>query len=150
MYSSPNLGYTKMIPLTVSRRPCRACGTPGGFYRIYITPVENFIPAGPDRWISLTFGEYHDDKEQFSLDGNTVYFTSNRDGFTCMWALQLDPKTKHAQGSPFAIQHLHGSQRIYSGISESNHMEVNIARDKIITNLDEFHCDAFIGQNRRH
>jgi len=90
-------------------------------YRIYVTPAENFVPAGPDRWIQLTSGEYHDDKEQFSPDGNTMYFTSNRDGFTCMWALRLDPKTERPQGAPFAIQHFHGSQRIYAGISESNH-----------------------------
>jgi serine/threonine protein kinase/WD40 repeat protein len=113
-------------------------------YRIYITPVENFIPGGPDRWIQLTTGDYHDDKQQFSPDGNTMYFTSNRDGFTCLWALRLDPKTKHPQGAPFAIQHFHGSQRIYSGISESNHMEVNVARDKIVTNLDEFHSDIWM------
>jgi Tol biopolymer transport system component len=115
-------------------------------YRIYVTPVENFVPAGPDRWIQLTSGEYHDDKQQFSPDGNTMYFTSNRDGFTCMWALRLDPKTKRPQGAAFAIQHFHGSQRIYAGISESNHMEVNVARDKIVTNLDEFRSDIWMMQ----
>ena len=115
-------------------------------YRIYVAPVENFVPAGPDRWVQLTSGDYHDDKEQFSPDGNTMYFTSNRDGFTCMWALRLDPKTKRPLGSPFAIQHFHGSQRIYAGISESNHMEVNVAKDKIVTNLDEFHSDIWMMQ----
>ena len=115
-------------------------------YGIYITPVENLIPARSSRWIQVTTGEYHDDKQQFSPDGNAMYFTSNRDGFTCLWALRLDPKTKHAQGAPFAIQHFHGAQRIYSGISESNHMEVNVARDKIVTNLDEFHSDIWMMQ----
>ena len=115
-------------------------------YRIYITRVENSIPAGPERWIQLTDGAYHDDKQQFSPDGNTMYFTSNRDGFICLWALRLDPKTKHPAGAPFAIQHFHGSQRIYSGISESNHMEVNVAKDKIVTNLDEFHSDIWMMQ----
>jgi serine/threonine protein kinase len=121
-------------------------GADQAHYAIYITPVENFIPAGSHRWIQLTGGECHDDKQQFSPDGNTMYFTSNRDGFTCLWALRLDPKTKHAQGAPFAVQHFHGSQRIYSGISESNHMEVNVARDKIVTNLDEFHSDIWMMQ----
>jgi serine/threonine protein kinase len=113
-------------------------------YRIYVTPVENFVPAGPDRWVQLTSGEYHDDKQQFSPDGNTMYFTSNRDGFTCIWAQRLDPKTKRALGAPFPIQHFHGSQRIYSGISRSNDMEVNVAKDKIVTNLDEFHSDIWM------
>jgi serine/threonine protein kinase len=121
-----------------------AVGADFEHFRLYIAPVENFVPAGPDRWIQLTSGEYRDDKQQFSPDGNTMYFTSNRDGFTCLWALRLDPKTKHPHGAPFAIQHFHGSQRIYSGISEVNHMEVNVARDKIITNLDEFHSDIWM------
>src|SRR5262249_36607160 len=115
-------------------------------YRIYVTPVENFVPAGPDKWIQLTNGQYHDDHQQFSPDGNTIYFTSNRDGFTCIWALRLDPKSKRPVGAPFGIQHFHGSQRIYTGISQSNDMEVNIARDKIVTNLDEVHSDIWMMQ----
>jgi Tol biopolymer transport system component len=119
-------------------------GADGEHNRIYVTPVENFVPAGPDRWIQLTSGEYYDDHQQFSPDGNTMYFTSSREGFTCMWALRLDPKTKRPLGAPFPIQHFHGSQRIYSGISYSNDMEVSVARDKIVTNLDEFHSDIWM------
>jgi len=115
-------------------------------FRIYITPVENFVPAGPDRWIQLTSGEYHDDHQQFSPDGNTIYFTSNRDGFTCIWALRLDPKTKRPLGDPFAIQHFHYSHRMYAGISAANDMEVCVARDKIVTNVDEYRLDVWMTQ----
>ena len=117
--------------------------------RVYVTPVENYIPKGPERWVQLTSGEYHDDKAQFSPDGNTMYFTSNRDGSTCLWAQRLDPKTKRPVGAPFAIQHFHGNQRIYRGISWSNHMEVSVAKDKIVTNLDEFHTDIWMMQLER-
>jgi hypothetical protein len=58
----------------------------------------------------------------------------------------MDTKTKRPLGAPFAIQHFHGSQRIYSGISQPNHMEVNAARDKIVTNLDEFRSDIWMMQ----
>jgi eukaryotic-like serine/threonine-protein kinase len=78
-----------------------------------------------------------------------MYFTSNRDGSTCLWAQRLDPKTKHPQGAAFAIQHFHGSQRIYRGISQTNHMEVNVAKDKIVTNLDEFRTDIWMMQLER-
>ena len=115
-------------------------------YRIYVTPAENFVPAGPDRWIQLTSGEYHDDKEQFSPDGNTMYFTSNRDGFTCMWALRLDPKTERPQGAPFAIQHFHGSQRAFTPAFPNRTTEVNVAKDKIVTNLDDIRSDIWMMQ----
>lgn len=119
-------------------------GQSGATYRVYITPVENFVPAGPDRWIPLTSGDYHDDKAQLSPDGNTLYFTSNRDGFICMWALRLDPKTKHPVGEPFPIEHFHGSQRIYAGLSNPSDIELSLAKDKILTNLDEFHSDIWM------
>ena len=113
-------------------------------FRIYLTPVKNLIPAGPGQWVQITSGEYHDDHQQFSPDGNVLYFTSDRDGFTCIWAQRLNPATKHPAGAPFAIQHFHGSQRNYAGISQSNDIEVNVARDKIVTNLDEVHSDIWM------
>lgn len=123
--------------------------TDQAIYRVYITPVENFVPAGPDRWIPLT-GGYHDDKPQLSPDGNTLYFTSNRDGFICMWALRLDPKTKHPVGDPFPIQHFHGSQRIYAGVSNPADIELSVAKDKIVTDLDEFHSDIWMMELEPH
>jgi serine/threonine protein kinase len=113
-------------------------------FHIFVTPVQNFVPAGPDRWIQLTSGEYHDDKPQLSPDGNTMYFTSNRDGFMCMWAMRLDPKTRRPLGAPFPIQHFHGSQRVHSGISTAEDLELNVAKDKIVTNLDEVHSDIWM------
>jgi eukaryotic-like serine/threonine-protein kinase len=113
-------------------------------FRVYIAPVENFVPAGGDHWIPLTSGEYHDDKPQLSPDGNTLYFTSNRDGFMCMWAQRLDSKTKRPLGAPVPIQHFHGSQRTYAGISAPNQMELEIAKDKIVTSLDEVHSDIWM------
>ncbi|MGA7410757.1 MAG: hypothetical protein WBW33_09740, partial [Bryobacteraceae bacterium] len=113
-------------------------------FRVYITPVEDFVPAGPDRWIQLTSGEYVDNKPQLSPDGNTLYFTSNRDGFTCIWALRLDPRTKRPLGSPFPIQHFHDRQRFHSGISSTSDMELNVAKDKIVTNLDELHSEIWM------
>jgi Tol biopolymer transport system component/tRNA A-37 threonylcarbamoyl transferase component Bud32 len=118
--------------------------------RLYITPVDNFVPARPDRWIELTGGEYHDDKPQLSPDGNTLYFTSNRDGFMCMWALRLDPKSKHPVGAPFPIQHFHGSQRIYAGLSNPAGIELSVAKDKIVTNLDEYHSDIWMMELEPH
>ena len=113
-------------------------------HRLYITPVENFVPAGQDQWIQLTSGDYNDDKPQFSPDGNILYFTSNRDGFICMWALRLNPKTKRPLGVPLPIQHLHNSQRVNSSISLSSEMELTLAKDKIVTNLDEVHSDIWM------
>ena len=114
-------------------------------FRIYITPVEDSIPAGEGRWIALTSGEYADDKPQLSPDGNTLYFTSNRDHHNCFWAQRLNPKTKRPEGAPFAVQHLHYQRFIGgSGGNPLFSMELNVARDKIVTNIEDAHSDIWM------
>jgi Tol biopolymer transport system component len=116
-------------------------------FRIYATPVKDFVPAGQNQWIALTSGEYADDKPQLSPDGNTLYFTSNRDHHNCFWAQRLDPKTKHPVGAPFAIQHLHYQQFIGgSGGNPLFGMELSVARDKIVTNIEDVHSDIWMTQ----
>jgi serine/threonine protein kinase len=114
--------------------------------QLYITPVENFIPAGESRWIPLTAGTYYDDKPQLSPDGNILYFNSNRDGFNCFWGQRLNPKTKHPMGAPFAIQHIHNQRLIPGTDNPLNRMEISVARDKIVTNLEEFRSDIWMMQ----
>jgi Tol biopolymer transport system component len=115
-------------------------------FRLYITPAENFVPAGENRWIALTTGEHNDDKPQLSPDGNTLYFTSNRDRYHCFWAQRLNPKSKRPIGAPFAIHHIHNLQSLPDAVSPLFSMELNVARDKIVTNLDEFHSDIWMMQ----
>ena len=114
--------------------------------RLYITSVDKFVPAGESQWIELTSGEFWDDKPQFSPDGNTLYFNSNRDGNDCFWAQRLNPKTKHPVGAPFAIQHLHNQQNIPWAENPLIRMELNVAKDKIVTALDEFHSSIWMMQ----
>jgi hypothetical protein len=116
-------------------------------FRIYVTPVEDFVPAGESRWIALTSGEYADDKPQLSPDGNTLYFTSNRDHHTGFWAQRLNPKTKRPEGAPFAIQHLDYQQAIGGcGGNPLFNMELSVARDKIVTNIEDAHSDIWMTQ----
>jgi Tol biopolymer transport system component len=116
-------------------------------FRIYVTPVEDFVPAGESRWIALTSGEYADDKPQLSPDGNTLYFTSNRDHHNCFWAQRLNPKTKRPEGAPFAVQHLHYQQAIGEGGGNPLfRMELSVARDKIVTNIEDAHSDIWMTQ----
>ncbi len=51
----------------------------------------------------------------WSPDGNTLYFISEQDEFSCIWAQPLDPVTKNAQGPAKAVQHFHGEHRAISG-----------------------------------
>jgi hypothetical protein len=107
--------------------------------QITIAPVRHGSAAGEAEWIAATDGRYEDDKPQFSADGNTVYFTSTRDGYLCIWAQRLDPATKHPLGPPFAFEHFHNSAG-RSGASDQIYSDLSVARDKILINLPQVHA----------
>jgi Tol biopolymer transport system component len=110
---------------------------------LMIARVRNGVPPPPAEWISVTDGRFADDKPQFSPDGNTLYFTSTRDNYLCIWAQRLDRITKHPVGVPFAVQHFHNAQSCR--IMDNLHVvQLWIARDKIVTNFPEFHGDIWM------
>ena len=76
--------------------------------------VRNGAAADKSEWIAVTDGAYDDDKPQFSADGNNLYFTSDRDGYLCIWAVRLNPATRHPEGAPFAIRHFHNAAGWFS------------------------------------
>jgi Tol biopolymer transport system component/DNA-binding winged helix-turn-helix (wHTH) protein len=117
----------------------------GAQSQILIAQVVRGAAAGQAEWITVTDGAYEDDKPQFSPDGNTVYFTSTRDGYLCIWAQRLDPMTKHPLGPPFAFEHFHNSD----GRGGAYHLfssDLAIARDKILINLPHINHDIWMTQ----
>ena len=82
-----------------------------GRSRVDIIPFGDGAAPPPDRWIAVTDDRSFHDKPVWSPDGNLLYFTSDRDGFRCIWAQRLDPKTKRPTGSPLEIYHSHSARR---------------------------------------
>lgn len=37
-----------------------------------------------------------------------LYYTSDRDGHTCLWSQRIDSASHHPVGDLFAVQHFHG------------------------------------------
>ena len=77
--------------------------------QIYVAPFgAREVPI--KNWIPITDGTTWDDKPNFSFDDKLIYFTSDRDGFRCIWAQPLT-KDMHLAGSPFAVYHFHSQRR---------------------------------------
>ncbi len=72
----------------------------------YVVPFRGnqAIPEGD--WIPVS-DRPQSTQPRWSPDGNLVYFLSDQDGFTCLWARRLQPETKQPLGDPFAVQHFH-------------------------------------------
>jgi Tol biopolymer transport system component len=111
------------------------------FEQLFVAPADESLPVAPSRWIALTDLQHFDAQPQWSRDGQKVYFTSNRDGSgsICLWALRLDPVTKQPVGSPFAVQHFHGTPRSYT-----LYPVFSIGPDRLVISLDQVQSDLWM------
>ena len=104
--------------------------------RIYVTPFRGVAAANSADWIPVTDGENADDKPRWSPGGNLIYFTSERDGFRCIWAQRLDSATKHPVGAPFAVYHFHTSRRSLMNVGLGP-LEISVTPNVLVFNLGE-------------
>ena len=107
-----------------------------GRSRIYVTRFRGMERVDPSEWIPITAGDLSDDKPRWSPDGNLMYFTSNRDGFMCIWAQRLEPDTKHPVGAAFEVHHFHTSRRSLANVGLGP-LEISVARNALVFNLGE-------------
>jgi hypothetical protein len=81
--------------------------------------------------VKVTEGRTWDDLPRWSPGGNTVYFTSDWDGFRCIWARRLEPRTRQPQGEPFAVLHLHKMQLSMTTLRLSE-FSLGVAPDRLV------------------
>lgn len=75
--------------------------------RIVVAPADGPRPIPESAW--LTIAEVGpDDYANWSPDGKTLYFTSGRDGYSCLWGQRIDASSRRPVGEAFAVHHLHG------------------------------------------
>lgn len=102
--------------------------------RLFIIRFRGEVAVSEDEWIAVTGGQFSDDKPRFSPDGNLLYFTSNRDGFVCLWGQRLEPATKRPQGPPFPIHHFHSTRLSMMNVF-IGWLDIAVARDRVVFNL---------------
>jgi len=104
--------------------------------RIFVVPTSGRMPVPQSEWIPITDGQGLDRSPEWSPDGNSLYFLSERDGFRCVWAQPVDPGTKHPAGAPFAVQHFHRS-RFSIRYQDTGTVGLSIAPDKMVFAMGE-------------
>ena len=103
--------------------------------------MSNGAAVEPERWVAITELKYFDANPLFSRDGKILYFNSERDGFTCLWAVRLDPATGKPVGDPFSVKHFHGSPRGYFW-----YPTFCVGPDRIIISLEQLQSDLWMTQ----
>jgi serine/threonine protein kinase len=56
----------------------------------------------------------------WSPDGKLLYFLLERDGFRCLYAVRIDPRTGGAGGEPFLVAHFHDASRAWGSTGFSS------------------------------
>ena len=54
-------------------------------------------------------------EREWSSDGKTLYYTSARDGHTCLWGQRIETESHRPVGKAFAVQHFHGHSSYQQG-----------------------------------
>jgi TolB protein len=115
--------------------------------RIYLVPFRSTIRSAISEWIPVTDGDNIDDKPRWSPDGNLIYFTSERDGFRCIWAQHLNADSKWPEGEPFNVYHFHASRRSLRNVALGP-LEISVAQNALIFNLSEINGNIWRTSNR--
>jgi serine/threonine protein kinase len=100
----------------------------------YIAPFREGMILGEKDWIPIAGDSAQ--QTRWSPDANLLYYLSARDGFVCLWAQRLDPGTKQAAGSPFAVYHSHSAARAIRNVGDYSKRPV-VVRGKILITLGE-------------
>ena len=105
---------------------------------VSVAPFRPDAPPRESEWISITPHRLiPHDKLRWSPDGNLIYYTSEVDGFRCIWTQRLDPATKRPLGPPLDVYHSHGARRSLANAGIPPFWEISVTADKLFFNLGE-------------
>jgi len=104
-------------------------------FTIYVAPFSVGRPPVTAQWVEILRSLETAPNPRWSPDGNTLYFSSERDGYNCLWAQKLDRNTKHPQGELFAVQHFHVPSLVM--VAPSFWFPIALGPDKVVVSLNE-------------
>jgi Tol biopolymer transport system component len=95
-----------------------------------VAPYRGAAQIQEDEWIEVAASGFRDNFAHWSPGSNVIYFQSDRDGSTCLWAQRLDPVTKRPSGAPEALLHEHGAARSIA-------RWFSLGRNRLVVNIIE-------------
>jgi Tol biopolymer transport system component len=100
------------------------------------------IPASGGEWIPITDGKYWCDKPRWAPDGKTIYYTSNRTGFSNIWGIRFDLQTGGPVGEPFQVTDFQSPSRMISQVGAL--AEISLTKDRLALDITEMSGNIWI------
>ena len=114
--------------------------------QVYVTPLRKQLPPDEKEWILVAnSGGY----PFWSPDGNLLYFLSKRDGFLCVWAQPLNPRTKKPAGALKDIHHAHYARWSMEKLSAGATRGLSLASDKLVFSTAETTGNIWLAEPER-
>jgi dipeptidyl aminopeptidase/acylaminoacyl peptidase len=104
---------------------------------VFVAPFGEKESVRQKEWIPVTGDGANDRNPRWSPDGNLLYFLSERDGFRCVWAQRLDPRTKRPRGEPFGVQHFHYARLSLMHETDPAGVDLSVAGDRLVLSVFE-------------
>ena len=96
--------------------------------RTYVAPFGE-LPIPESAWVPVV-----DNWWNWEWYGNLIYSTSDRDGFTCIWAQRFDATRGRPVGAPFSVFHAHSAR---NSLANQGVVYLSAGRDKMLFNMTE-------------
>ena len=103
-------------------------------------------PVGP--WVPISEESAFSEKPQWSGDGKTIFYVSDRDGFSCIWEKRFDSASQSSMAPAVAVMHYHNPRFSLSAVDDRS-FNLSMSGDSIFVNVGEINTSIWIGALKR-
>ena len=96
------------------------------------------------RWIPIPDEGVSVEHPRWSGDGQTIFYISNSDGFSCIYGQAFSPQNSEPVGPPFAVAHFHNQRASIDNVFPMAR-NLSVDGDSIYFNLGEQSSTIWIG-----
>ena len=116
--------------------------------KIMVAPVQGESAPLESQWEGLTDGLSWDDKPRWSEDGRTIFFYSNRDGFGCIWKINVQ-HSRDELAKPLALIHFHNSRTSYMYLTDDN-LNLAVGGGELVLDIEEKRGNIWMAEAARN
>ncbi len=119
--------------------------------QIFVAPFHDAAPIRESEWIPVTEAGAVSQEAWWSPNGRYVYYLSDHEGWRCIWAQELDSKSRKPIGPPLAIHHFHQARLTpLSFIWRSpQYVGLSVAPGHLVLSLTEISSNIWVGDLQR-
>src|SRR5579884_106864 len=103
-------------------------------FHIEVAPFTPRMPPARSQWIEIPQPAGAHPNAHWSADGGLLYFSSEQDGYNCLWAEPVSRRDGFKRGTPFAVRHFHSPSLVM--IAPSFWYPIALARDRVAVSLE--------------